>query len=481
MEEKVHRDPALAESLRRLREQVRAETAGKDDFALLKEREENLLYGDRDQVLLPDLRASLEEVNKSWQVREQPFVSRIPLVGRLIALFREMWNRISTKWYVLPILQQQVTYNAAVARALSNLYQYLSTSTLGLLRRMDTLTQALWEAQVAWKTQVYDEIDRRTGEWQEADRRLAEVDRQLTEALGQQQAEIDRLKAELQRMVGQVEHLAALEADNRRGYAFQRLWLERLMLRMAERPQGPPPQPVGLLEVTAPLADHDYFVFENAFRGAPVEIRARQEGYLPLFQGAVGPVLDVGCGRGEFLELLSEHGIPAYGIEINEQMLLVCREKGLDVRREDAFAHLSGLAEASLGGIFASHVLEHLPTDRLAEFVRLCFARLRPGAVFVAETPNPTCLWTFARQFYLDLSHTRPLHPLALQFLLEMAGFREVEVRYLNRVPPQEQLSPVPLWGEGVEREAAVVLQKNMARLNDLIYGYQDFAVVGRK
>lgn len=79
MEEKVHRDPALAEGLRRLREQVRAETVGKSDFALLKEMEDDLLYGDRDQVLLPDLRASLEEVNNSWQVREQPFVSRIPL------------------------------------------------------------------------------------------------------------------------------------------------------------------------------------------------------------------------------------------------------------------------------------------------------------------------------------------------------------------------------------------------------------------
>ncbi len=475
MEEKVHRDPALAEGLRRLREQVRAETVGKSDFALLKEMEDDLLYGDRDQVLLPDLRASLEEVNNSWQVREQPFVSRIPLLGRLISFFRERWNRISTKWYVLPILKQQVAYNAAVARALGNLYQYLATSTLGLARRTEALTQALAEAQTALGVQLRDEQHRHTQKWQDGHP-------DLFEPLERQHAALARLGDDLRQLASRVDHLQAVEADNRSGYAFQRIWLERLMLRMAERPEGPPPQPpVGPLEVTEPLSDHDYFAFENAFRGAPSDIRARQEEYVPFFRESGGPVLDIGCGRGEFLELLGEHGVEAYGIEINEQMLLVSREKGLDVRLVDAFAHLTGLANGSLGGIFASHVLEHLPTDRLSEFARLVFAKLRPGACFVAETPNPTCLWTFARQFYLDLSHIRPLHPQALHFLMEMAGFRQVEVRYVNRVPLQEQLAPVPPWGEGPAREAADAIQKNLARLNDLVYGYQDFAIVARK
>jgi 2-polyprenyl-3-methyl-5-hydroxy-6-metoxy-1,4-benzoquinol methylase len=512
MAEKVHRDRELAEALRRVREQVRDQAAGQSDYETLRQVEDDLLYGNRDQVLLPDLRASLEEVNRLWQVREQPFVSHIPLLGRLISFFRERWNRISTKWYVLPILQQQVSFNSVTARALNNLYQYLAVSTLGLVRRMDAFAQALGEAQVALESRVHDEQHQSTlglqhlgvvqSQMAEGQRQLAEGQRQLGEGqrqLGEGQRQLGegqrQLAGDLQRIAQLTAELhqglndqarisAALrqrEEDNRRGYALQRIWLERLMLRLAARPEGPVPQePVAPLEMIEPLSDHDYFAFENAFRGSTEEIRARQEGYLAFFLER-GPVVDIGCGRGEFLELLGEHGVACYGIEINEQMLLVCQENGLDVRHEDAFVHLASLPNGSLGGIFASHVLEHLPTARLSEFARLVWQKLQQGAYFVAETPNPTCLWTFARQFYLDLSHTRPLHPLALQFLMEMAGFREVEVRYVNRVPPQEQLAELPLWGEGEEREAAQRIQQNMARLNDLIYGYQDFAITARK
>jgi len=432
MDETGLRDTELAGRLRRVREGVRAKAAAGIDYSALEQIEGEFLYGDRDRDFLPELQASLQEVDRLRQVEERPFVSRVPLLGRLIVRFRDLWNRVATKWYVLPILQQQVAFNTAVARCLGNLYRYMALSTLGSARRMDAYFKVLEESQRDLQEQVV--------------------------RLCREQAE-----------------------ESRRGLALQRTWLERLILLLEGQPAGPvPKEPMAPLERIDPLGDHDYFAFENVFRGSPGAVRSKQESYLPLFQGR-RPVLDIGCGRGEFLELLSEHGIESYGIEVNEQMLLVCREKGLDVRHEDVFAHLAGLPNGSLGGMIASHVLEHLPTGRLSEFVRLAFEKLQPGACCIAETPNPTCLWTLVRSFYLDLSHTRPLHPLALAFLFELGGFRQVETRYVNRVPELDQLGEVPVCGGAAEREAFEAIRRNFAQLNELVYGYQDYAVVARK
>ncbi|MGC8960107.1 MAG: class I SAM-dependent methyltransferase, partial [Chloroflexia bacterium] len=293
---------------------------------------------------------------------------------------------------------------------------------------------------------------------------------------------VEQLRGEIRQLERKVEAFGEREEENRRGYALQRIWLEKLLTDRAGASveKRPTPERVTPLEWMAPLDDHDYFVFENAFRGSSAEVRRKQEVYLSLFTNG-GPIVDIGCGRGEFLELLQEHNIPAYGIEINEQMVRLCREKGLDVRQEEAFAHLDSLPNASLGGIFLAHVLEHLPIARLSEFARLSFQKLRPGSCLVAETPNPTCLWTFARPFYLDMSHTRPLHPEALSLLFEMAGFR-VEIRYLNPVPDQERLVILPPEESGADESAVdQVIWQNFGRLNDLIYGYQDFALIARK
>lgn len=539
-------DAELARELSRIRERVCAQVEQRIDRRVIEELDANLLYGDRDRTLLPDLRASLDQVGQTWQVRDQPFTSRIPLIGRLIVLFRELWNRVSTKWYVLPILHQQVTFNQAVYRCLGQLYEYLSTSTLGLVRRMDLFFQVLEEKQLALATRWEELLDNLShqasliSEAREAIVNLQQKDQtqavaslgnelaqtrealaslhkdqiQAIAALGNDLAQtrealislqrdqvqwkaeviqgmeqgrnsllhyVEQLRGEIQQLERKVIALGEREEENRRGYALQRIWLERLLAERTEASaeNRPAPERITPLDWMSPLDAHDYFVFENAFRGSSAEVRRKQETYLPLFTDG-GPVVDIGCGRGEFLELLREHNIPAYGIEINEQMVLICREKGLDVRQEEAFAHLDSLPNGSLGGIFLSHVIEHLPIARLSEFARLAFQKLRPGAYLVAETPNPTCLWTFARPFYLDMSHTRPLHPEALSFLFEMAGF-SVEVRYLNPVPEQERLVTSPPEGESTKSPVDQAIWQNFCRLNDLIYGYQDYALIARK
>jgi O-antigen chain-terminating methyltransferase len=225
-----------------------------------------------------------------------------------------------------------------------------------------------------------------------------------------------------------------------------------------------------------------YLAFEDLHRGTREEIKRRQGVYLPYFAEAASeqtPVLDLGCGRGEFLELCRDHGVPARGVDVNPEMAAFCREQGLEAVEADALAHLRALDENSLGGILLSQVIEHLTLDQLMELTALCASRLKPGGALIAETVNPQSLSTFAGAFYLDLTHIKPVHPEAARFLWRAQGLGQVEVVYLSPVPAEHKLEPVAGGESGADLAGA--FNRNVKRLNELLYGPQDYAVVGRK
>ncbi|HLE43050.1 MAG TPA: class I SAM-dependent methyltransferase, partial [Methylomirabilota bacterium] len=239
----------------------------------------------------------------------------------------------------------------------------------------------------------------------------------------------------------------------------------------------PPAAPAGAGTLPATA----YLAFEDRHRGTREEIRRRQRGYLDLFPA--GPVLDVGCGRGEFLELCREAKLEARGIDMDGAMVATCREAGLDVEQAEALAYLAGLPDGSLGGVFCSQVIEHLPAEGFVALVQLAHAKLRPGAVLLCETPNPACLTVFSGAFYVDLTHVKPIHPQAAVFVFEAVGFHHVEVRYVNPYPPEIKLQPLePFWYMRRYEEAFLQpINDNLARLNDVLWGAQDYAVIGRK
>jgi O-antigen chain-terminating methyltransferase len=186
----------------------------------------------------------------------------------------------------------------------------------------------------------------------------------------------------------------------------------------------------------------DYARFAERFRGPAEYVTESQRFYLPFFSGR-RHVLDVGCGRGEFLKLMQQAGVPARGIEASDESVEYCRSLGLDATRADLFAYLTEQSEASLDGIFCSQVVEHLPTDRLAEMVRLCSSRLATGGVLAIETPNPECLAIFGSHFYLDPTHTRPVPSQLLAFYMEESGLGRVEVH-----PKAPAIETMPEVGE---------------------------------
>ena len=185
-----------------------------------------------------------------------------------------------------------------------------------------------------------------------------------------------------------------------------------------------------------------YVGFEDRFRGSEATIRARLADYVPYFAGQSN-VLDVGCGRGEFLDLLREHGIAAKGLDLNPEMVEVCRvaRAGCDRRR---CAQLpAGLADESLGGLIAVQVIEHLEPAYLTQMLGLAFDKVRPGGRIVLETINPACWVAFFESFIRDLTHVKPIHPETLQYLLQASGFSNVEIVYRAPIAPEGRLQKV--------------------------------------
>ena len=364
------------------------------------------------------LSAARHQAERFWAVTaDRPYLYKPGLVGRIRGLLlvplKAVLRRLM-RWYVEPAFAQQRDFNASVLKALDELSE-----------RVDDVAGDL------------DASSHRIGA---IERSVASIDERLLR--------LDELDERLLRVERRTRRPPAAAAAQR-GEA-----------------QVPP----------ADLGEVDYFAFESRMRGSTDLIRERQSVYLDDFRAAA-PVLDIGCGRGEFLSLLREAGVEARGIDVDAEMVTHRREEGLEVEQADALSHLASLEDDSLGGIFCAHVLEHLSPPALFRLLELAVAKLRSGGVFAAETPNPLSLVALAN-FTADLSHDRPLHPATLSFLARQAGFRNVELRFLSEPSEAERLKLVPLPDGQDLAPAKDALDANVSRLNDVVFGPQDYAVL---
>jgi SAM-dependent methyltransferase len=246
------------------------------------------------------------------------------------------------------------------------------------------------------------------------------------------------------------------------------------------------PAPAGELAASqlagSALDSYKYVGFEDQFRGATEDIRERFTSYLPIFDGAQD-VLDVGCGRGEFLQLLGARGIGARGLDINHEMVEVCRERGLDVAEGDALGYVTAQPDESLGGLFAAQVIEHLQPDYLLRLLDSAFQKMRPGAAIVLETINPACWVAFFESYIRDITHVRPIHADTLKYLLVASGFRDVEIQYRVPYPEDSKLHPLVTATDTdpAVRELVDTYNANVEKLNGFLFTYMDYAAVGRK
>jgi SAM-dependent methyltransferase len=232
---------------------------------------------------------------------------------------------------------------------------------------------------------------------------------------------------------------------------------------------------------------YKYVAFEDQFRGSNEAIQERLRGYVPIFAGR-SDVVDIGCGRGEFLASLKAAGISAHGVDANGEMVAVARERGLEAAHADALAHLTSLPDGSLGGIIATQVVEHLDPPYLMRLLDTMAQKLRQGAPLVLETINPACWLAFFSSYIRDLTHVRPVHPETLQYLLRASGFERVDIRYSAPVPDTIKMKTVDLPADvlaSTEPSAialtsvAHAVNANAVILNNLMFTHFDYAAVG--
>jgi 2-polyprenyl-3-methyl-5-hydroxy-6-metoxy-1,4-benzoquinol methylase len=188
------------------------------------------------------------------------------------------------------------------------------------------------------------------------------------------------------------------------------------------------------------------------------------------------PVVDLGFGRGEFMELLVELGVKVHGIESDPQLVASARGRGLDAERGFAIDYLRDIEPGSLGGIVLIQVIEHLSPQHVIDFVALAAAALRRGGKVVLETVNPVSLYTYAHALWVDPDHVRPVHPNYLEFLVREAEFAKVAVEFRSPVAESERLVALP--GDDAQTRA---LNENFERVNSLLFGAQDYAIIATR
>ena len=257
------------------------------------------------------------------------------------------------------------------------------------------------------------------------------------------------------------------------------------MKRELERLAGNGLQPHGAADAgsgaATSLEAFKYVGFEDRYRGSREAVREKLAPCVSLFADAAN-VLDIGCGRGEFLALLREHGVTGQGVDLNPDMVELCRTAGFTAAEADALAYLNGLPDASLGGLFASQLVEHLQPGYLVRLLETAFHKLKPGAKIVLETINPACWAAFFSAYLRDITHVQPVHPETLSYLTAASGFANVNIRYSAPFADAEKLQVVTEPGDSPALRAAIgTYNENVERLNNLMFTYRDYAVVGER
>jgi 2-polyprenyl-3-methyl-5-hydroxy-6-metoxy-1,4-benzoquinol methylase len=211
--------------------------------------------------------------------------------------------------------------------------------------------------------------------------------------------------------------------------------------------------------------------FEDEFRGAREDLLVRYRDLAERLAGS-GPVLDVGCGRGEFLELLGDVGVEASGVDTDAELVKAAVQRGLAVEHDEALRYIRNLPGGSLGGIVTIQVIEHFSPQEIVDFIALAAVKLRPGGKVFIETVNPQSLYVYAHAMFIDPTHVRPVHPAYLAFLLREAGFTRVDIEWRSPPPEFDVLEPVPAGTPGETSH-----NRNVERLNTLLFAPQDYLI----
>jgi SAM-dependent methyltransferase len=420
-------------------------------------------------------------LNQSWNI-----LPAQPEFGGAAGTLKTFMWRI-----VAPFFQRQLTFN-------SQLVDHVNRNAAAARESQRVLDEAMSElnataaAQAAFHSQLLLLLQQITGYVDTKDRDHAGKDLVLNAAMS---AMGDSFLKRWESLMTRAERLASEQAELRSTVAVahqaaiaMKRELEGRLSIAASGARAPAATDVALdrrqkpPDVDVQLDAYKYVGFENQFRGSREVIRERLESYVTRFDGA-SDVLDVGCGRGEFLDLLRGRGITARGIDVNRAMVQECRAQGLDVSQADAVSYLAALPDDSLGGLIAVQVVEHLEPDYLLQFLELAFHKLRTDSRIILETLNPACWLAFFESYIRDITHRWPLHPETLKYLVVASGFTTASIEWRSPVPQQQRLESIKADTQLDRAVASYVdaFNANVEKVNARMFTYMDYAVVGVK
>ena len=348
-----------------------------------------------------------------------------------------------------PVIEGQARFNGTLVRLLNARLQHAA--------RHHARLRELAEALVHYAQRVEPMMDARD------DVRVARTPSQTGQVLEAFGGRLDRIGRSLDGLLALRDRIEAVSEEVR-------------ALRRGLEANAPAPE--AARAATRAANDSAYTAFENLFRGSREEIQARQQADAELFRDRA-PVVDLGCGRGEFLELLAAGGVDAFGVESNANAVRECRDKGLRVVHGDLLGTLGDRDAGSLGGVYASQVVEHLPPAALGALFAEAHRTLRAGGLLVLETPNPASVLAFHGTFIRDPTHERPLHPETLRFLAAAAGFSDARIETRNPVPEHGRLRSFP--GSVLPPPAVRLLNENVELLNALLFAPLDYALIAQR
>ncbi len=402
-------------------------------------------------------------LNTHWDYSAPPDFNRITShrwgpVGKLIVKIKR--RVVGTIWEVL--LKHHVDaereFATRLVRYLNDVSSYVddrdASNFWELVRKIDyDVTKAL--------TRIERIADEGEGS-------LRSLERSVTESMNSALKEVNNHLTQLKALAEQHQHEINTVQSVARG-------LEGIVARFTKTDDGASPAPLSKRP-----ADASYLLIQNRFRGSPEQIAERVAPYAGVFRGVAGRVLDIGAGRGELVSLLNQAGIDAYGVDADRAMVEAATERGAEVMHGDGLKHLASIPDKSLGGVAAIQVVEHLTQAELQELLMLCARKVRSGGKVVLETINPCSLLALSSNYFRDPTHVRPLHPDTLSYHMTLAGLSVDGVRYLSEVPPDARLQQVPVesymsprWAHAVE-----TINRNTKRINELLFGFQDYAVL---
>jgi len=392
---------------------------------------------------------------------------RSGIIGKVIVKLKRKVVAVLWDGLLRDYFEAEKDFNGSLVRFLNDTSKYIDSRD----------ASNFWELISKVDVDVTRALDRIERIHDEQMATLRATERALTEtffsALREIREELSLLQAEVQQQGGRLNTTESV-ADG----------LERIMGALGSKARaGSVDQQVPDQTLKSEVEhDYSYLLLENRFRGDEQQIKDRLSFYPEYFKAATLPVLEIGSGRGELLELFKENGIAARGVDLDPAMVERSLRKNLEAIHSDGISYLEQQPENSLGGVIAIQVVEHLTQSQLKDLIELSASRVVEGGPIIFETINPRSLMALSSNYFRDPTHVWPLHPDTLEFTMNLLGLSDCEIRFLSPVPSEALLKTLevesfmtPRWAHTVQ-----TINSNITRLNELLFGYQDYCVIAR-